>query len=345
MQIESFEDRTRKVMIEYREIKSDVEEIKKHLEESLIVFKQPELFDDESLEEICELLDEEDVTRLNSIKKYLKVINLYPNQSQIQDAIKILNEIKEKLVSMVNTECEYKLKEIDFKLVECINMYNDIIENASKYNQIDVNYLYKFLNSVPVNYLDSEFVDFMIELLNSDINVVNEISDIKFKYYEIIDDYITKLKRDIDTKANSDYTKIYRVLREILENKKITNNTLNVTNSLINKNEDDKDICNRIRFLFHLYKVNIPYESEQLDYLEELSFKYLMLAFENNGMESFKFKTDCVKALESDEKFTDTILLKENFKNDRLSIKEQVNLLCSLMAQNKVKKISKSKRK
>ena len=77
MIIPSLQTKYDNVLEDYKNALSSKTELENQLEEILYLFDKPESLDDESVDELCEIIGNEDAKKLKSIQKYLKIINKF----------------------------------------------------------------------------------------------------------------------------------------------------------------------------------------------------------------------------------------------------------------------------
>ena len=169
MIINSLQTKYDNILNDYENALSSKKELESQLKEIIYLFDTPELLDDESIDELCEILSVEDAKKIRTIQKYLKIINKYPNQSQIIYAKNVLNEVKESLISLVTIQCDEIMNSIDIEQLKYRNIYMNEMNNLNNYNQINISLIYELICSLKEQEINDEVIEFLSSLIKCNI--------------------------------------------------------------------------------------------------------------------------------------------------------------------------------
>ena len=345
MIINSLQTKYDNILNDYENALSSKKELESQLKEIIYLFDTPELLDDESIDELCEILSVEDAKKIRTIQKYLKIINKYPNQSQIIYAKNVLNEVKESLISLVTIQCDEIMNSIDIEQLKYRNIYMNEMNNLNNYNQINISLIYELICSLKEQEINDEVIEFLSSLIKNNIDISNDLNDINFKYYLIIDNFINKLKDNMSDAIDEKSLIISMYLKKILANEYVSSKDLKTLDLCLKSNKLDEYTLNRMKFLLHLYKVDIEYDDEQIKFLNDLFLTYSNLSEEEGKHNMIKTNKQFISELEDDCEYTDIDLLNEIYNENNISQRERAEVLCSIIFQNKVKNMNNIKRR
>lgn len=336
----------RVLMTEYQQMREQKNEFDTSIDAMKQTLNFPESFDDSDIDELSSMLSSEYQKRLQNIKLYLKVLNKFPNQPQIVKAKTIYEEVKQKLIEVINEENSDFYQAFD-ELKDRIKFFENIINDLSKYdnniylNPINLYNLIRFLN---INDINDDLVNFYEIVLKNNMKLINSIE------IDELDDNI----------LNNDLLNFVFRLKNI--NKSLTNNTLETdmliynlfTQMLDNNHEakfssvqyskitsallddiENRPILKRIRFLIHLYRVNIDLVPEQIDFIKLIRKGYKE-SIENNKKYQTIIKKNkrFIDKLNCEEVYTDLDLLNSVFELNNISLLDRLKIISCIMYQN-----------
>lgn len=304
-------------------------------------------FEDEDLDELREILPSVAHAKFDSIRKYFKVLNRFPNQSQILKARKVLEDIKKDFIEYIKKDRRV--------------FYNIYTETQTKYNVL------KFMIGQLSSYDGTQYFDTTI--LSSVLDILNksEINDELISFYEEV--LINNLKFDDEVEsskvkqAHSFLDKfVYRLTRI---NKSLTNDSLNndkmlydffcklldesdtlqlsakeienLTN-LIKKNVNSDSAFNKLQFLIHLKKVQIPYDKKQQKFLNEIVKDFYERINDIKDKQRYEANIAFIEGVTSNQVFVDIDLLNKVFELNNVEIDEKIKIICWILIINQSKK-------
>ena len=345
MKIESLERKYSAIELDYQEALKNVADLREQLNNLLFLFDLPEKIDDESFEELCEILPDNYSNKLLSIKKYLKIINKFPNQSQIIEAKKILEEIKVKLIEIVDNECNNLLAQAGGNEIKYIEIYRNQIADFEKNNSIDISKVYELIHSLNKKELPIELVSFLLDILKNGIEVNNDLNNISFNYYLILDSFIDEIDNNLTGVINSDDYFVYKKLKEVFEDKLDDIDEIDKLKDIICRDYRSKRITKRVDFLLHIYKFYIKFEDEQIDFLNRIYLDYNQKINDSKTQNIINNNSDFLMDIDEDSEYYDSETLANLFIYNNIPIDKQLDVLCSVIAQNRVRRITKVKSK
>ena len=136
--------RLNNMLIQFKDTQQKKEQIQKETEIFIQALNNPENFDDDDYETLESMLDENGKKILLEIKKYLKVLNKFPNQPQVKEALKKYEILKEQLKQkniLENSSIYDMVAELNEKILQTKGMIDAFSEyDGSKY--FNLQYLY-----------------------------------------------------------------------------------------------------------------------------------------------------------------------------------------------------------
>lgn len=346
-----------KILItEYEQMKKQKVVIDANIDDMKQALNFPWNFDDNDIKELSSMLPSKYRVKLQNIRSYLSVLNKFPNQPQIVEAKLNYEEIKHKLIEVIDEENNdfYSLFE---QLEEKVQFFETIIDDLTKYN--DNTYLssislYKLIYFLTDSDITEELINFYEMVLQNNIMLYDDIKvdetadselDIELKKFIF---RLNRINKSLTSATFETDTIIYNFFNQMLEanhEKKSVTYQYSIINSILSSDIENKPVLERLKFLIHLYKVGIDLFPEQLAFIGELKQVYYDRIKSSQKCQTTIFENKkLIGKLESEELYTDLDLLNEVFSLNNISFLDRLKVISCIIHKNVIY-ISKEKDK
>ncbi len=334
--------RLNNMLIQFKDTQQKKEQIQKETEIFIQALNNPENFDDDDYETLESMLDENGKKILLEIKKYLKVLNKFPNQPQVKEALKKYEILKEQLKQkniLENSSIYDMVAELNEEILQTKSMIDAFSEyDGSKY--FNLQYLYLLSELLYNSAITDNILDVYKKILLSNVNNLDNALTFKSNknMNSTLSNFIKKLLRlnesfNLST-INLDLL-VYELFNSLLSKDfSLDDKKLNQILFYLSSDIKDKEILLRLKFLIHLYKVDIPYDDSQIDFLNQFKNVYEERTSDNTIVEIVKSNNEIIEALKSGNIFSNIELLDRVFKINEIQKSEMLKIICSIVYNN-----------
>lgn len=333
--------RLNNMLIQFKDAQQKKEQIQRETEIFIEALNNPENFDEDDYETLESMLNPNGKKILLDIKKYLKVLSKFPNQPQVKEALEKYEILKEQLKQkniLENSSIYDMVAELNEKILQTQSMI-DYFKEYDGNEYFNIEYLYLLSELLFNSSISDDILDMYKNILLNNLNYLNNTT---FKSNQNLNLILSGFKEKL-LKVNESFNlskfKLDSLVYELF-NSLITNNfsleDKKITQILFYLSEDieNKEILTRIKFLIHLCKVNIPYDNDQIDFLNQLKNIYAERKADSRITNIVENNNRMINSLKSNEIFSDVNLLDNVFKLNEIEKVEMLKIICAIAYNN-----------